>query len=228
MLTAPRRAVLDALVALSADAGEAARVLKLGPSQLGEIERNRRLRSSPVLPAIERYSGVVYDAVGVASLDEDARGWLDRHVLIASALFGLLEPEDPIPAYRLSGSTALPGLPLPRHWSGPIARTLARNREWLLDARSSAYRALGPVPPGSAVLHVEAEAADGRRRALNHFNKHAKGALVRRLAQTGAEIPSRDALLEWGTDARLRLEARGDHDVTLVVAETPAGAPAPD
>jgi cytoplasmic iron level regulating protein YaaA (DUF328/UPF0246 family) len=76
------------------------------------------------------------------------------------------------------------------------------------------------------VLHVEAEAADGRRRALNHFNKHAKGALVRRLAETDAEVGSRDALLEWGTAAGMRLEPRGEQDVTLVVAETPEGAPA--
>ena len=215
-------------MALSADPAEAARVLRLGPALQCEVERNRRLRRAPVLPAIERYSGVLYEGIGVSGLTPDARAWLDGHVLIASALFGLVTPEDPIPAYRLSGSTALPGLSLPRHWAVPVSRAIARSGEWVLDARSSAYRALGSATAGSALLHVEAESPDGRRRALNHFNKGAKGRLARRLAETGAQVTSRSELIAWGrTAAGVHLEERGEHDVTLLVADdrTPSGHP---
>lgn len=213
-LNPARSAVLDALVALSVEPERAARALHLGPKQRDEIARNARLRRAAVLPAVQRYTGVVYDALEAASLPGGARAWLDDHVLIGSALFGLLAPSDPIPAYRLSGGTALPGLPLKAHWGEPVRRALAREKDWVLDARSTAYAALGAPPAGSAVLHVE-DAVSGR--ALNHFNKHAKGDLGRRLALAAPDIRSREDLLGWAPDAGLRMAARGEHDVVLVV-----------
>jgi cytoplasmic iron level regulating protein YaaA (DUF328/UPF0246 family) len=212
-LTPHRRAVVEALVALSLDPVEAARVLKLGPKGAAEVDRNRRLRRASVMPAVERYTGVVYEGLGVGTLDEPARAWVDEHVRIASALLGLVGAEDPIPAYRLSASTALPGLPLARHWGAPVGAVLRREREWVLDARSSGYSSLGPAPAGSAALHVET--AEGR--ALNHFNKLHKGRLVRALAESDATVGSRDDLIAWGSDHGTRLEARGEHDVVLVV-----------
>jgi len=188
-------------------------VLKLGARNAHEARWNRSLPSGPVLPAIERYTGVLYDGLGVDSLPADARAWVDRHVVIASALFGLLRAGDRIPLYRLSGSTTLPGLSLKAHWRSAVAEAIRSTGEWVLDARSEAYVSLGPAPAGSAFLAVET--GDGR--ALNHFNKHAKGALVRALAETGAAVDSRDDLLAWATQHGVALEPRGEHDLVLRV-----------
>jgi cytoplasmic iron level regulating protein YaaA (DUF328/UPF0246 family) len=212
-LTAQRRTVVDAVVALSLDPAEAARVLKLGPKGASEVDRNRRLRRAPVLPAIERYTGVVYEGIGATSLDERARAWVDEHVLIGSALLGLVAAGDPIPAYRLSASTPLPGIPLTRHWSAAIGAVLARARDWVLDARSGGYAALGAPPPTAGALLVETP--EGR--ALNHFNKLHKGRLVRALAESAPDLASRADLLDWGRGSGLDLRPRGDHDVVLVV-----------
>jgi cytoplasmic iron level regulating protein YaaA (DUF328/UPF0246 family) len=212
-LTPQRRTVVDALIALSLDPAEAARVLKLGPKSAAEVDRNRRLRRAPVLPAIERYTGVVYEGIGAATLDGAARAWVDEHVLIASALLGVVAARDPVPAYRLSASTALPGIPLGRHWSAAVAAVLGRKGDWVLDARSGGYVALGPAPAGSGTLHVETP--DGK--ALNHFNKLHKGRLVRALAESGAAVSSRSDLLRWSRGSGLRLEARGERDVVLLV-----------
>lgn len=192
---------------------EAPAVLKLGARNAIEARWNRELTTGPVRPAIERYTGVLYDGLGVATLDPVARQWVDAHVVVASALFGLLRAGDPIPRYRLSGSTTVPGLALKAHWRDAVAAALAATGEWVLDARSEAYVALGPPPAGSAFLHVETD--DGR--ALNHFNKHAKGELVRALARTGADVASRADLLRWAESAGVRLEPRGDVDVVLRV-----------
>ena len=94
-----------------------------------------------------------------------------------------------------------------------VAAELARLGEWTLDARSEAYVALGPAPAGSAFLHVET----GEGRALNHFNKHAKGVLVRTLAETGADAASRDDLLAWAGEHGVALEPRGGTDLVLRV-----------
>jgi len=192
---------------------DAPAVLKLGARNAHEARWNRELTTGPVLPAIERYTGVLYDGLAAATLSPEARAWVDGHVVIASALFGLVRASDAIPLYRLSGSTTLPDLSLKAHWRDAVAAAVAATGEWVLDARSEAYVALGAAPAGSAFLLVET--AEGR--VLNHFNKHAKGALVRRLAETGAEAGSRDELLAWAAAQGVPLEPRGDSDVVLRV-----------
>ena len=65
-LAAPRRAALAALRKLSTNVSTASAALKIGPAQRFEVERNRVVRSSPVLPAIDRYTGVLYEALDAA------------------------------------------------------------------------------------------------------------------------------------------------------------------
>lgn len=224
-LVPQRVAVVDALVALSEDADTAARVLKLSERQRGEIEVNAALRESPTMPAVDRYTGVLYDALDAASLSGPARRWLGRHVLIHSAPFGPVRALDPLPAYRLAAGTSLPGIPpLRRHWSAPTSAALGatfggEQPEFVLDLRSEAYVALGPIPSGvaHAYVRVVADGSDGTVRALNHFNKHAKGALVRALAEARPRISSRAGFIRWAaTNGWSTVEAAND-ELALVV-----------
>ena len=185
-----RERALDALVALSEDPAEMTRVLKLTARQAGDVEANRAVRTAPTMPAVDRFTGVLYDALDAASLDGSARAWLGSHAAIQTALLGPVSALDPIPAFRLSAGHRLPGLPpVKRHWADDTARALTDGSRFVVDLRSEAYRALGPVP-GSVYVRVVAAGEDGAVRALNHFNKKAKGQLARALAQTRPEIDS--------------------------------------
>lgn len=208
-LTAPRRRMLAAIRSLAQNRKTMAAALKLGPTQLFEIDRNRALRHSALLPAIDRYTGVLYDALGADSLSASARVFAAEHVTIQSALFGLLRAGDPIPAYRLSHDSRLPGLPLGAAWRDPIARELGELPGLVLDLRSEAYVALGPAPRGSWFLRVVTEDADGTRRALNHFNKKGKGEFTRAILEEGVDHGSVDSLLEWSASRGIRL-SRGE------------------
>jgi cytoplasmic iron level regulating protein YaaA (DUF328/UPF0246 family) len=177
--------------------------LKLGPSQKHELVRNRAVRSSPTMPAMDRYTGVLYDALDAPSLPDDARRFAARHLVVHSALFGLVGAGDPIPAYRLSHDSRLPTLSLKKAWREPIGRVLAEVDGLILDLRSEAYAALGPAPSreGSYYLRVVAEGSDGKKRALNHFNKKGKGEFVRALMLAGIDHPDADSLLRWASAA---------------------------
>src|SRR5690606_25352394 len=111
-LAPARLTTLAALEELARDPAASAAALKLGPTQAHEAERNRRIRRSPVLPALDRYDGVLYDALDASSLTPGARAFAHEHLVIASALFGLTRALDPIPAYRLSADSRLPGISL--------------------------------------------------------------------------------------------------------------------
>lgn len=196
-LTSARRKVLAALESLNGDPTAAARALKLSPqAAVLELERNREVAHSPTLPAIERYTGVLYDALDVASLAPVARRRASQHLVVHSALFGLLRADDAIPAYRLSCTSVLPGTPLTRVWKPAISAELAQQPEPIVDLRSAGYVAMGSLPevPTAVGVSVVAVGDDGVARALNHFNKKGKGEWVRALLCAGALPGSIDTL----------------------------------
>lgn len=218
-LTGERRTVVRAVTDLARDPEAAARALKLGPRQSAEVERNRLLESSPTMPALRRYTGVLYDPIGAESLDAAQLAFAGRHVAVHSALFGPVRATDPIPAYRLSHDSRVPGLRMKAHWAASVRRVLEGIPGLVLDLRSEGYAALGPRPghEDSAVVRVVARGADGTVRALNHFNKTAKGELVRELILAGRDLGSVAELLDWADDAGIEL-SRGDPGELVLVA----------
>jgi cytoplasmic iron level regulating protein YaaA (DUF328/UPF0246 family) len=195
-----------------------AAALRLGPTQLFEVTRNRELGKSLLLPAIERYTGVLFDGLDVPSLSADARAFAGRHLVIHSALFGLLGAGDPVPAYRLSHDSRLPELSLKKTWRDAISSALSTRDELVIDARSEAYVELGPsVGPRSFFLRVVTAGADGRTRALNHFNKKGKGELVRAIAQAGIDHGTVDSLLEWASATGIHLDHGAPGELDLIV-----------
>jgi cytoplasmic iron level regulating protein YaaA (DUF328/UPF0246 family) len=214
-----RRAVIAALRKLARNQRAMAAALHLGPALHFEVARNRALGSSPTLPALDRYTGVLYDALDAQSLPADARSFADRHLVIHSALFGLLRAGDPIPAYRLSHDSRLPELRLKRVWGEPVSAVIGASDELVLDLRSEAYVDLGP---SSGALHsyffrVVSEDAGGVRRALNHFNKKGKGELVRAILTAGIDHQDVDSLLAWALASGIRLTRVAEGELELVV-----------
>jgi uncharacterized protein len=218
-LTAARRQALSALKALSRNLSAAAGMLRLGPSSASEAARNRVVATSPTMAAIDRYDGVLFDELDAPSLPEAARRFAGDHLAIGSALFGLSGALDPIPGYRLSHDSRLPGTTLGRIWRGPLAATLAVREGLILDLRSEGYAALGPAPDraDSVYLRVVSEGADGRKRALNHFNKQGKGAFARRLLLAGIDHPDVASLLDWASREGVRLEPGAPGELDLVL-----------
>ncbi|WP_431247027.1 YaaA family protein [Leifsonia xyli] len=227
-----RREVVDALVALSGDREAAIRALKLGPKQAGEVERNRLLPAAPTMRALERYTGVLYDALDAPTLSATDWSVASRSVAVQSALLGLVGAADPVPAYRLSFDSRLSpargAASLKKRWAAPGAAALAERDELLLDLRSEGYAALAPLPDRDGAHYVRVLARDesGHVRALNHFNKQAKGLLTRALIEAGASFGSAGELFAWAADEgyELRPADDGTRDVVLVVPEV-RGAP---
>jgi len=219
---APQRdAVIDALVALSEDEDAAVRVLKLSERQRGDVALNAALRSAPTMPAVDRYTGVLFDALDAGTLPAAARWWLGAHVLIHSAPFGPVRATDRIPAYRLAAGAAVPGIPpLRRLWADAVSTAVAELApSFVLDLRSEAYAALGPVPVTVPSVYVRVVTAgpDGAVRALNHFNKHAKGDLVRALALARPRVASLTGFMRWAHGAGWTVRPGAAGELELVV-----------
>jgi cytoplasmic iron level regulating protein YaaA (DUF328/UPF0246 family) len=210
-LTSTRRGVLKNLVSLCRGEVSAAMAnLGLGPTQRGEIGANARLRKEPCAPAIEVYTGVLYESLDAASLTGRAGQRLHDHVAIASALWGLVRPSDLIPSYRLSAATSLPGLgPLSAAWRAPLEKVWEGTDGLVVDLRSSAYVGLGPLPPSvtgrAATVRVLTE-RDGRRTVVSHNNKATKGRVVRALLQSRRTPRDATSLADALEAAHFRVE----------------------
>ena len=146
----------------------------------------------PTMPAIERYTGVLYRELDAASLPTAAGRRLARSVLTFSGLWGAVAPRDPIPHYKLKMSAA----PV------PLGRLATWWRPRLTEALGPRVRGalvwdLLPIEHGAAWLPAELRPArrytvrfvDVDGRTVSHWNKLLKGALVRWLVTTGTADP---------------------------------------
>lgn len=191
-LSAARSAVLEELVALcdGGDEDKAAAVLGLSPGLRGEVAKNAGLREAPTRPAGEVYTGVLYDALGLATLGTAARRRAERSLVVFSGLWGAVRIGDAIPSYRCSMGVRLPALGgLGAYWRPFMAEVMPQEAAdgLVLDLRSAAYGAAwkptGAVARRTATVRVlQAQT----RKVVSHFNKATKGRLVRALLESGA------------------------------------------
>jgi Peroxide stress protein YaaA len=193
-LTSVRTELAEALVKLADDVPASRAALGLSPKQDDEIERNAALWTGPTRPALERYTGVLYDALDVGSMTRAQRARAGRRLAVGSALFGLVRGDDPIPAYRLSAGSSLPGLPTLRAlWRPALSRPGRRRR----TRGGPPQRVLRRARPGAGRGH-------GRRpqRAAG------RQPLGRQPLQQGAQGPGRAAAgpVDRGTHGRRAAE----------------------
>jgi cytoplasmic iron level regulating protein YaaA (DUF328/UPF0246 family) len=229
-LHAPREEVLTALVALcTANAAIAADTLGLGTTQADEVDRNAHLRAAPAARADRVYSGVLYEALDLASLEGAAKRRATSWVAVTSGLFGLVRPADRIPAYRLSGGVSLPEIgPVATYWSRHLDPAVqeAAGRGLVVDLRSSTYTPFWRPSPDTAqrlvtlrVLHE----VNGIRKVVSHFNKATKGRIVRALLEDGSAVPSparfAEQLLDLGWKVETGPTGRKGTQLDVIVTE---------
>ncbi|QOR69196.1 peroxide stress protein YaaA [Ruania alkalisoli] len=178
-----RTRALRELAALSS-APDAVERLGVGTSLAAEVARNVDLATAPAAQAATVYTGVLYEAAGLADMTGTGRRRANTSVRIISALWGVLSPADRIPAYRLSMSVGLPGIgSLAPYWARALGEQLTQTHPGVvIDCRSSAYVPAWRPPSGTAWLTVRVVAdRDGKRTVVSHHAKHTRGMLTRHL-----------------------------------------------
>lgn len=216
-LTPTRREVLAALSTLADDVPASLGVLGLSDRQVDEVRRNAELWDAPTAPALERYTGVLYDALDIRSLTPGERKRADDRLAVVSALFGLVAGADAIPPYRLSAGNRIPGLgPLRHIWPPVLEPTLRALDDVVIDLRSGAYAALGKAP-GAIGVRVLSEDSTAQRKVVSHHNKAHKGKLARALVQSVGEPSGIDDVHAIAEDAGMRVEREASHRLCVVV-----------
>jgi uncharacterized protein len=227
-LTGPRNQTIKALVDLCrSDPARAMEVLGLGPTQSDDVRRNADLLTAPTARADAIYTGVLYEALDLATLGAAARRRASRWIAITSSVFGLVRPGDRIPSYRLAGGVNLPGLGVvSAHWRTSLDAVVreAAGSGLVVDLRSTTYAGFWRPDRETArrVATVRVLQQVGtERKVVSHFNKATKGHLVRALLEAGANPGTPARLADTIADLGWKVELDSATNRLDVVVEEP-------
>jgi cytoplasmic iron level regulating protein YaaA (DUF328/UPF0246 family) len=211
-----RARLLDALERLGTLApARALKQLDISKGQIGEIAVDAALRSTPAAPAAEVYTGVLYDHLHLPELPAQAR----NRVLIASALWGVLRPEDRIPYYRFSAKARLARIGAPAsYWRQALATAMPDEEgDLVIDMRSAAYAAAWK-PKRATLLAVRAfSESEGKREPVSHMAKAVRGDVARTLLLAKRAPANPETAAAIARDAGYEVELSGSN-LDVIVA----------
>lgn len=136
------------------------------------LQDNKTILTQKTMPAIKRYTGVVYDGLDYESLNSKEKKYVDSNVKIVSALFGLVSPKDYIPNYKLK----IDKLGVAKLWKGENVIN-----EFVIDLLPQAHKKAVTYENGVEVEFVIEK--NGKKIAAGHNGKLVKGKFIRWLAQ---------------------------------------------
>lgn len=166
------------------------------------------LLEAPAAPAAEVYTGVLYQRLDLAGLTAAGRKRAVKRVLIASALWGFVRPEDRIPHYKLPPSTKLDGIgPLAAWWREALTAAMPDEAgETIVDMRSGAYLTAWK-PTRATLLAVRAFREErGERKAVSHMAKAVRGDVARALLLARREPQAPDEVAAVAREAGFEVE----------------------
>jgi cytoplasmic iron level regulating protein YaaA (DUF328/UPF0246 family) len=128
-------------------------------------------------PAINVYTGVLYQALDWASLSVAARKRGASAVVIISAKYGAVRPDQLIESYKEKIDNSV--------MRAPVGRVLDTIKTPLIvDCRSSTYKTVWHSPVDKTVEVRISTVVDGVRTVVTHMSKKTRGEITRWLLQS--------------------------------------------
>ena len=201
VLARQRASVRRALKVTLADEGAWGRVLGVRGALLAPaLEASELLASGrpPVLPAWQRYTGVVWEHLDAGTLAAECRA----RILVPSGLYGITTAEDEIADYRLKFSVSLEGVGnLARFWRTPVTAalqraTVGRTVVVMLPDEHAAAIDIEALAESCHLVEVRFVDSSGSR-SVGHAAKATKGAAARTLLVGGLPALEHFAVDGW-------------------------------
>jgi cytoplasmic iron level regulating protein YaaA (DUF328/UPF0246 family) len=151
---------------------------------------NRTLVGGPTLPGWQRYTGVVWDHLDLASLTSAQRNSLIKRIFIPSGLMGIVRADDPVPDYRLKmGARLRPFGLMSTWWRDDVTDAFAKHlkKRIVVDLLPQEHRAALTTEALPTVMRVDLVSKVGKV-VGGHNAKAAKGLLARHLFNSGQSI----------------------------------------
>ena len=151
-----------------------------GLKNLKECEKySSSILEKPTMKAIQRYTGVAFDALDYDGLSPNEKNYCDENVVLFSNLFGVLKASDLIPDYKYKQGAVLDSIDVIKHYKDNIKDSLDNYLgEEVIDLRAGFYEKFyKPTVPTIIYKFLK----DGK--VVSHWAKHYRGLIVKELAK---------------------------------------------
>lgn len=163
-----------------------------GLKKIDECEKySKSIYDKPTMKAVQRYTGVAFDALDYNTLDQKQQQYCDENIILFSNLFGPLRADDLIPDYKFKQGAFLPSIDLISEYKNAIKDELDLYLgDEVIDLRAGFYdKFYKPSAPTITYKFLK----DGK--VVSHWAKFYRGKIVRELSlaniQSFAELMSR-------------------------------------
>lgn len=144
------------------------------------------LQSNRLSPTLFRFDGVAFVSMDPDHLDEGALRYLDEHLRIFSAVYGLLRPMDGIPFYRMDYGSDYKkdGQSLSSYYGKRVGEIMRKEEGPYINLASQEYFSpIRPYLPKEEVIDfLFYKRKDGKLLSSSVQSKQCRGALTREMA----------------------------------------------
>jgi cytoplasmic iron level regulating protein YaaA (DUF328/UPF0246 family) len=137
--------------------------------------------TQPMIRAIDCYTGVVFQEIQTSAYSVQQTTYMNDHMVILSAMYGVLEPDTCIWPYRLDLTVKPAAIHLVQYWMKSVVDELA-NEDVIINLASEEFNLL-TKPLHARMLHVHflERRADGALKVVSYNAKKARGGMAHRL-----------------------------------------------
>ncbi len=138
----------------------------------------RTIKELSTMKAIQRYTGVAFEAIKYNELSSKAQNYIDENVIIFSNLFGVLNANTLIPDYKFKQGALLPNLNTEKFYKENLKAKLDLELgDEILDLRAGYYDKFYK-PTASTITYKFLK----NGKVVSHWAKHYRGELVKQIA----------------------------------------------
>ena len=185
-----------------------------GLKNINDVKKySQSLKNKPTMKAIQRYTGVAFEALNYSILKKEQQQYIDNNVLLFSNLFGVVKAKDLIPDYKYKQGAKLPHIDIERFYKKNLKNTLDNYLEdEIVDLRAGYYdKYYKTISPTITFKFLR----DGK--VVSHWAKHYRGLVVKKMAQQN--IQSFEELMNMQIDGLHLIEIQEKKHIKILIME---------
>jgi cytoplasmic iron level regulating protein YaaA (DUF328/UPF0246 family) len=159
---------------------EIASMMKIKGKLLDEtIELYRQFSvHNKMMRAIDCYRGFVFQELELEQYSTSQRAYLNQHLRILSAMYGILQPDSLIWPYRLDLTMKPVGISLVDYWQQKVIEQLAAEDVIVNLASEEFSPLLQPLSEKVIHIHFQERQRDGKLKTVSTYAKQARGKMA--------------------------------------------------
>jgi cytoplasmic iron level regulating protein YaaA (DUF328/UPF0246 family) len=146
--------------------------------------------NNSMIRAIDCYRGAVFQQLQLKQYSSSQRAYMNQHLRILSAMYGVLQPDSTIWPYRLDLTMKPTGISLVEYWQQRVAKQFA-SEEVLVNLASEEFSPLlEPLIDRVIHIHFQERQKDGQLKTVSTYAKQARGRMVHQCISREVKEPT--------------------------------------